>query len=338
MRILVHSRIYPSIGGVETVTQLLAHEWNKAGEEVIVATDVAHTPDRPEIFPYSVYYRPSPLKWISLLRWCDVYLQFNVSLKAMWPLLLIKRPFIFSHHGYYWLSNHGKADWRSRIKLRIASRSFNIFVSEAIAKGMDGEGIIIPNPFNDALFYSENNTSRDTELAFVGRLVSDKGTSCLLQALAALKKKMITPGLSIIGDGPERARLEEMCSELGLRDQVRFWGPKSQSEIGAMLRRHRILVAPTMVAEGFGVVALEGLASGCFIVGSDQGGLPEAIGPCGLTFPNGDVNALAEKIEMALADRDIASRLHDKVELHIAKHRPAFVAGRYLEVMRRALS
>ena len=75
MRILIHSRVYPSVGGIETVTQLLANEWNKAGEEVIVATDVAHTPERPEIFPYPVYYRPSPLKWIGLLRWCDIYLQ-----------------------------------------------------------------------------------------------------------------------------------------------------------------------------------------------------------------------------------------------------------------------
>jgi len=338
VRILVHSRVYPSVGGVETVTQLLAHEWNKAGEEVIVATDVSHTPDHPKIFPFPVYYRPSPLKWISLLRWCDVYLQFNVSLKAMWPLLLIRRPFIFSHHGYYWLSNHGKTDWRSRIKLRLASRYFNIFVSEAVAKGMDGKGVIIPNPFNDVLFYSENDTPRDTELAFVGRLVSDKGVGCLLQALAALKKKTITPRLSIIGDGPERARLEEMRLELGLRDHVRFWGAQSQSEISAILRRHLILVVPTMIAEGFGVVALEGLASGCVIIGSDQGGLPEAIGPCGLTFPNGDVNALAEKIEMALADRNTASQLLDGVEPHLAKHRPAFVAGRYLEVMRSALS
>src|SRR5262249_34774684 len=100
MRILVHSRIYPSVGGVETVTQLLAHEWNKAGEEVIVATDVSHNPEGEQVFPFPVYYRPSPLKWVSLLRWCDIYLQFNVSLKAMWPLLLIRRPFIFSHHGY----------------------------------------------------------------------------------------------------------------------------------------------------------------------------------------------------------------------------------------------
>jgi glycogen synthase len=339
MRILVHSRVYPSVGGIETVTQLLAHEWNKAGEEVIVATDVTHTPERNQVFPYQVHYRPSPLKWIALLRWCDIYLQFNVSLKAMWPLLLIRRPLVISHHGYYWLTRDGKRDWRERLKISISSISANIFVSSAIAKEVNVRGAIIPNPYDEILFRPEGVTSRDMELAFVGRLVSDKGADCLLRALASLKKgKGMAPRLSIIGDGPERPRLEEMCSELGLNDHVQFLGARSQSEVGALLRRHRIVVVPSLWAEPFGMVALEGLASGCVIIGSDQGGLPEAIGPCGLTFPNGDVNALAEKLEMALADRDLASRLLCEVEPHLAKHRPAFVAGRYLEVMRSALS
>lgn len=338
MRILVHSRIYPSVGGIETVTQLLAREWNKAGEEVIVATDVSHTPGGPEIFPYPVYYRPGPMKWIALLRWCDIYLQFNVSLKAMWPLMLMRRPLMISHHGYYWLTRDGKRDWRERLKISIASRSANVFVSSAIAREVKVQGVIIPNPYDEILFRAEGITSRDTELAFVGRLVSDKGADCLLSSLASLKKKGITPKLSIIGDGPERPGLEKMCSELGLYDQVQFLGARSQSEVGALLRRHRIVVVPSLWAEPFGMVALEGLASGCLIIGSDQGGLPEAIGACGLTFPNGDVNALAEKIEIALADRGAASQLLDGVEPHLAKHRPAFVAGRYLEVMRSALS
>src|SRR5262249_53231668 len=189
MRILVHSRVYPSIGGIETVTQLLAKEWTKAGEEVIVATDVFHTPKVSKTLPYSVYYRPGPLKWIALLRWCDVYLQFNVSLKALWPLLLINRPLVISHHGYYTVSRDGGRHWRERLKIRISSESANIFASSAIAREVNVQGVIIHNPYDDALFRKEGITSRDTELAFVGRLVSDKGVDCLLRALASLKKK-----------------------------------------------------------------------------------------------------------------------------------------------------
>jgi glycosyltransferase involved in cell wall biosynthesis len=338
MRILVNSVVYPNIGGVATVTQLLANEWVNAGEEVIVAANVQHTPQGSQTLPYQVYYRPSLLKWIALMRWCDVYLQFNVSLRTIWPLLLIRRPLIVGHHGYYWLSRNGAMGWRDRLKLRVASSSFNIFICKTIAKEFDEKGAVIYNPFDEDIFFSDGATLRDTELAFVGRLVSDKGADCLIQALSTLKKKMIAPRLSIIGAGPERPSLESLCSELDLRDQVRFLGMKSQSEVSELLRRHVILVIPSLVAEGYPVTALEGIASGCVIVGSDQGGLPEAIGPCGLTFPNGDAAALAERLETLLTDRGAVSSLLEGAESHLAKHRPAFVANRYLEVIRQVLS
>src|SRR5262245_3184150 len=216
MRILVHSRVYPSIGGVETITQLLAHEWSKAGEEVIVATDIAQPPERHQIFPFRVHYQPGPLKWISLLRWCDVFLQFNVSLKATWPLFLIKRPLVISHQGYYWLTRDGGRDWREKLKISISAGSTNIFASSAVAKEVNTKGEVIPNPYDDSMFSSRGIASRDVELAFVGRLVSDKGADCLLRAMGALKNKGLTPRLSIIGDGPERKKLEELCSELDL--------------------------------------------------------------------------------------------------------------------------
>jgi glycosyltransferase involved in cell wall biosynthesis len=265
-------------------------------------------------------------------------MQFNVSLRAIWPLLLIRRPLIIGHHGYYWRDRNGAVDWRNRLKLRVASSSFNIFICSEIAKEFNEKGVVIYNPFDDAIFFPDKTTPRDTELAFVGRLVSDKGGDCLLHALAILKRKSITPKLSIIGDGPERPTLERLCSELNLCDQIRFLGMKSQFEVGELLRRHKILVIPSLVAEGYPVSALEGVASGCVIIGSDQGGLPEAIGPCGLTFPNGDVESLAEKLETALTDGAVASSLLKGAESHIAKHRPGYVASRYLEIIREVLS
>ncbi len=338
MRTLLHTRFYPSIGGIETVAYLLTREWQRAGEEVIVASDVSCTAEQIRSFPFPVFYQPSPLKWLTLLRWCDVYLQFNVSLKATWPLLLIRRPLVVCHHGYYWLTRNGERDWKERLKIHIASGSSNIFASSAIAKEVGVRGMVIHDPYDDDLFRSDETAPRDTELAFVGRLVSDKGADQLLRAIARLKNRGLAPKLSIIGDGPERPQLEKLCSELDLSDQVRFLGAKSQSELSVLLRRHRILVVPSLWAEPFGVVALEGLASGCEVIVSDKGGLPEAAGSCGLTFPNGDVEALAEKLEMALADRNTASKPCGDVESHLAKHRPGFIAKRYLEVMRQALS
>lgn len=338
LRILVHSRFYPNIGGIETVASLLAHEWRRAGEEVILASDVSCSAEQKRAFPFPVYYQPGPCKWLALMRWCDIYLQFNVSLKAAWPLLLVRRPLVVSHQSFYWVSQNGRHGWRNRFKIHLAAKSCNIFASSAIAKELGVGGEVIPNPFDDTQFCQKEVVPRDRDLAFVGRLVSDKGVDCLLRALALLKKRRLSPGLSIIGDGPERSRLERLCAELDLCDQVRFLGAMSQSEISALLWRHQILVVPTLVAEGFGVVALEGLASGCVVIGSDYGGLPEAIGPGGMTFPNGDMESLAEKLELALTGRDVTPKPAGFAESHLANHRPALVAGRYLEVMRQTLS
>jgi glycogen synthase len=337
LRILIHSRFYPNIGGIETVVSLLAHEWCRVGEEVILASDVACSPNQRRNFPFPIYYKPHPWKWISLLRWCDVYLQFNVSLKAAWPLLLINRPLIISHHGFYWLLKNGEQRWRDKLKIDFASRASNVFVSSAIAQEIGIQGIVIPNPYDDSKFGLNSYIKRDLDLVFVGRLVSDKGVDCLLRSLALLREEGLSPKLSIIGEGPERHKLDQLCLELKLYNQVTFFGAKSQPEVSNLLRRHQILVVPTLIAEGFGVVALEGLASGCLVIGSELGGLPEAIGPGGMTFPNGDPVALAKSLVNALRDVDFAATRSSEVAAHLAKHRPAHVAKSYLGVLREAM-
>jgi glycogen(starch) synthase len=123
---------------------------------------------------------------------------------------------------------------------------------------------------------------------------------------------------------------------IGFFTLVRFTGAKSQREVAERLRCHKILVIPSLWNEPFGVVALEGIACGCVIVGSNGGGLPEAIGPCGLTFPNGDAGALAQKIEQLLFDDKLAAELRAHADEHLAKHHPKRVANQYLQIIRDA--
>jgi glycosyltransferase involved in cell wall biosynthesis len=100
------------------------------------------------------------------------------------------------------------------------------------------------------------------------------------------------------------------------------------------LNRHRILVAPSRYQEPFGLVALEGVACGCVAVGSSGADLPEAIGhPCGLTFPNGDVEAMTGCLERALLDPDLRAELRAQAADHLRRHRPEVVAKEYLDVM-----
>ena len=131
--------------------------------------------------------------------------------------------------------------------------------------------------------------------------------------------------------------MEELAAKLGLRDQVTFAGPKRDAELAHLLQQHKILVIPSRYDEPFGVVALEGIACGCVAVGSAGGGLPEAIGPCGLTFPNGDVDALARTLEKLLRAPEERQRLMAHAPEHLAKFQPAAIAEAYLTLFRSQL-
>ena len=73
-------------------------------------------------------------------------------------------------------------------------------------------------------------------------------------------------------------------------------------------------------------------------VGSSGGGLPESIGPCGLTFLNGDAGALAQVLEQLLLQPNEQKRLTAKAPHHLAKFHPAIVAEAYLALFRSKLS
>src|SRR5262245_31393415 len=134
VRLLLHSRFYPSVGGIETVADLLTQEWVKAGVKVCVVTDVDAPRDDGRPFPFPVIYRPSPRRLMKLVLAHDVFVHFNISLRALWPLIFVRRPFVAVHHGLYVNDEAGHRDWREGLKLFIATYATeNIAVSKAVA-------------------------------------------------------------------------------------------------------------------------------------------------------------------------------------------------------------
>jgi glycosyltransferase involved in cell wall biosynthesis len=207
-----------------------------------------------------------------------------------------------------------------------------------VAANVGLPGDIIPNPYDDAMFRSFADVPKDLDLVFVGRLVSDKGVDILLQALDQLKNRGVRPSATIIGTGPEEVELRAMTQRLDLAEQVVFAGTLRGNELARRLARHRIIVVPSRWAEPFGVVALEGIACGCAVIGSTDGGLPEAIGPCGVTFPNGSADLLADAIERLLRDGRQLAAMHEAATAHLAKHAPDVIARQYLELFVKAAS
>jgi glycogen(starch) synthase len=329
VKILLGSHhFFPSTGGIETVSQILAREFISLGHEVRVLTQTKGE----GTFAFPVIRRPGVSELLRQVRWCDVFLQNNISLRTLWPLLLARRPLFIVHQT--WITNpDGGTGWEHRLKRFVLRYATSLAISRAIAEQLPGPSIQVGNPYDDQIFERLPAQARTKGLIFVGRLVSDKGADLLLAALALLESK---PQLTIAGDGPERDRLEKLMTRLQLQSQVEFLGNQSSANLAKLLNQHEILVVPSRWREPFGIVALEGIACGCVVVGSAEGGLPDAIGPCGMTFPNNDARELASVLAELLNDRTRLDALRREAASHLPQFTPRHVAKRYLDVIQGA--
>lgn len=107
--------------------------------------------------------------------------------------------------------------------------------------------------------------------------------------------------LLLVGDGPERARVEQMCRELGTCDRIIFTG--NLPAVEEVLVGADLFLLPSET-ESFGLSALEALACEVPVIATDVGGLPEVVshGETGYLFPVGEVDAMADAAIELLSD------------------------------------
>jgi len=147
-------------------------------------------------------------------------------------------------------------------------------------------------------------------LLSVGRLAPAKGQLLLVQACAQLKSEGLAFDLRVVGDGPDRARLEQAVLHHQLTDCVHFTGALNQAEVRDELNRADAFVLPSL-AEGIPVVLMEAMASGVPCITSPVNGIPELIdhGHSGLLAIPGDAQALADQLRQVIEDASLRRRL-----------------------------
>src|SRR6266576_3802995 len=150
----------------------------------------------------------------------------------------------------------------------------------------------------------------------VARLIEKKGLGDLICACHILRQRGRAFRVEIIGKGPLRQTLEARATELGIRDHVRFLGPRPQEFVRQAYERAALFALPCVVAaggdrDGIPTVLLEAMASGVPVVSTTVSGIPELVeSDCdGLLVPPGSPAKLADALDQILLDPHLGEKL-----------------------------
>jgi glycosyltransferase involved in cell wall biosynthesis len=156
-------------------------------------------------------------------------------------------------------------------------------------------------------------------LLAVGRLAPAKGFDVAIEAIGRLQRGGRAARLVIVGEGPERARLESLARQQGVADRVTLTGALPQRDLVALYGGAWALLAPSRVLsngrrDGIPNVTIEAMAMGVPVVGTTAGGLDEAVthGDNGALVASDDPEALAEAVERLIADPAALDRMGER--------------------------
>jgi glycosyltransferase involved in cell wall biosynthesis len=145
-------------------------------------------------------------------------------------------------------------------------------------------------------------------IGWVGRMTEVKDTGAVLEIVRATRDRGVEAVLCMVGDGPDRERLEQLAHELGIARSCYFVG--YQPDVAGYYRLFDAFVLPS-VNEGTPVSAIESLASGTAVVANRVGGVPDVVrdGVDGFLVEPGDIDAAAARLAELAMDPALRTRL-----------------------------
>lgn len=339
----------PTIGGIQTVTQSLARGLAADTSPRIDVTLATMTPANgmdDAALPYRVVRRPGAAALLRLVMKSDVV---HVAGPCLLPLafsLMLRKPVVVEHHGfqavcpngqllhqpdcvpcpgYFMVGRHLECIRCNAVDgRRLSARMWLLtFVRRAFCTRVacnivptDWLGAEVCLPRTKTIPHgllspvpAPPTAVCPTTFLFVGRLVSTKGIQILLQAVRRLRDTVASFRVNLVGDGPERAALEETARGLGITDHVFFSGSLSDRAFRDAWAASTVLVVPSVGGEVFGLVVAEAMLHSRPAIVPAGGALAEVAGPAGLTFPAGDVAGLADCMRRFLDQPELAELL-----------------------------
>ncbi len=174
-----------------------------------------------------------------------------------------------------------------------------------------GESALIPNGVDISRFTRPRGSPRKDKKIIIttSRLVPKNGIDILIRAFFLVRREQPQALCWIIGDGPERTKLESLAASLGISESVKFFGNIPHDDIPKYLWQASVFVRPSR-SEGMGNSFVEALAAGLPIIGTPVGGITDIIedGETGFFVKPDDPLDLAEKIIELFTDRERSRR------------------------------
>ena len=336
MKIILLVDLFPPkwLAGTEIASYNIAKYLAKKGHEVHVITFLDENfPKKETIDRFCIHRTPvKKIRFIGIIfYWFHIFLEIkrinpnivhvqsiSTALPGLFSMIFLKKPYVIWGQGSDVYIPDKFTKFISKIVLKNAS--IVIALSEDMKRKMNNickrEDIaILPNgieldKFKDLSLQKQKNDNTKKTIIFVGTLRPVKGVEYLIKAMNIIHEKLPDTDLLIVGDGPDREKMETLVQELNLQDCIHFAGKVSNEEIPVYMARADVFALPSL-SEGFGIVNIEAMASGLPIVTTNVGGLPEIVinGENGFLVEPKNPEALAEKILFILSDNDLKARI-----------------------------
>lgn len=227
-----------------------------------------------------------------------------------------RMPLVTTYHTSHFLKRADSPFWRPVFRRFIESAQYNLAasteiaeVAESIAPGRDVEPLT--NGVDTRRFHRVDPVLPAPErsrrrIVVPRRLFEKNGVEYLVRAMPLLAERVDVEAV-LVGDGPERGRLEALAAELGVADRVRFLGVRPNTEMPGLLSSGELAVFPSLM-EATSVAALECMACEVPVAASRVGGLPEIVDDgVGALFNPADPVDLAQTVARLLVEADLAA-------------------------------
>lgn len=365
MRVLLYSHYFaPGSGGLATFSDGLAASLGSLGVNVRMATATAETSAVKR--PWPIHWAVAVRELIRLCRWADVVHMNGFRAAVVGAAWITRRPVIWTHHEYSFCPT-GLGWWQGRDRsfalpqcwaclqdrgyhrrsalrrltataARLVSRrliSAHATTTQHMRRRLDlASATVIPLGTTVPFEESQPPTTkiREFTVACVGRLIPEKGVDVAIRAVAEARRQGAHVRLEVIGDGPERANLEELARRELPDPAWDFVGALARDRALARMRLADAVIVPSVWSEPAGFVVIEAMALGVPVIAADAGGIPELARGAALLAARSDAEAFARALTEVASDPVRARAMVEQGKAIAAAHSARQMATQYVQL------